>query len=80
MKTTNEIINELDFYDAENSTDSRIFGAFKNGLGSFWPVEYSRNAKGEWYRSVIRDSNPLKTVAGVRKYITAFKLKWKVNN
>jgi hypothetical protein len=78
MKTIDEIIADLDFYDEKNSTDSKIYGAFQNGLGSFWPVEWSRNAKGEWYRSCIRDSNPLKTIVGVQKFITQFRAKREV--
>jgi hypothetical protein len=80
MKNAIEIIRDLDFYDQKNSTDSKIYGAFKNGLGSFWPVEYSKNQRGEWYRSVIRDSTPLKTIAGVQKYIAQFRAKREVKN
>jgi hypothetical protein len=77
MKTAEQIISELDYYADQESSESNIFGAFKNGLGQFWPVEYSKNYKGEWCRSVIRDRDPLKTTMGVQKYIRSYKARYR---
>ena len=78
MKTAEQIINGLDYYAEQESSESNIFGAFKNGLGQFWPVMYSKNDKGAWFRSVIRDRDPLKTTTGVQKYIRSYKAKWRI--
>ena len=78
MKTAEQIISELDYYADQESSESNIFGAFKNGLKQFWPVRYSKNDKGEWYRSVIRDRDPLKTTMGVQKYIQSYKARYRI--
>jgi hypothetical protein len=78
MKTAEQIISKLDYYAEQESSESNIFGAFKNGLGQFWPIQYSKNYKGEWCRSVIRDRDPFKTIMGVQKYIKSYKARYRI--